>query len=400
MNKALVRVCLILMVAVIAQPLPAQNPAGECPVSPGVGASLLFPYFEVSIGDAGGVTTLISVNNALSGPVLARLVMWTDWGIPTAAFDIYLGAFDVQTINVRDLLNGVVPATGAGANLAAFDGCDVDPPTYPSPVFGADEVAQIQADHQGIAGPLSGATCSGQAYGDGIARGYITVDTVGSCAGAESVELIVTPLNSAIPYFGSKIPGHSTLQNALWGDLFFVDAAGNAAQGMDAVAIWADPSVFFGPNVYTFYGRYTFFDGADSRVPLPNVWNQRFANGGPFAGGAQIILWQDNGQPGPPETAVCGFTPSWAPLESTITALDENGQNAVLLADASFPVMTQRVDVGTLGIGFPFGWVQIDTPNRQSWAQPTLTAEGRFSAGVSGVPVGVLCDETPLQPLR
>ena len=40
--------------------------------------------------------------------------MWTDWGIPTMAFDIYLKGFDVQTINVRSLLDGLVPVTGVG----------------------------------------------------------------------------------------------------------------------------------------------------------------------------------------------------------------------------------------------------------------------------------------------
>ena len=39
------------------------------------------------------------------------MVRWTDWGVPTLAFDIYLTGYDVQTLNLRDLFAGNLPMT-------------------------------------------------------------------------------------------------------------------------------------------------------------------------------------------------------------------------------------------------------------------------------------------------
>ena len=42
----------------IVSPMPTR-----CQVGPGLGSSLLIPYFEVNLDDPSGITTLISVNN-------------------------------------------------------------------------------------------------------------------------------------------------------------------------------------------------------------------------------------------------------------------------------------------------------------------------------------------------
>src|SRR4051794_34211349 len=57
--------------------------SGNCRVSDQPAATLLIPYFEVDLAHPGGATTLMSVNNASSKPAIARVVMWTDWGVPT-----------------------------------------------------------------------------------------------------------------------------------------------------------------------------------------------------------------------------------------------------------------------------------------------------------------------------
>src|SRR5512134_1277002 len=71
------------------------------------GATLLLPYFEVDLADPIGMTTLFSIiasgefgtppnqfPSAASAGV-AHVTLWTDLGIPTFAFDIYLTGFDV-----------------------------------------------------------------------------------------------------------------------------------------------------------------------------------------------------------------------------------------------------------------------------------------------------------------
>src|SRR5262245_32657303 len=76
-------------------------------------ATLLLPYFEVDLGDPNGVTTLMSINNASATAVLAHVTVWSDLAVPTLAFNVYLTGYDVQTINIRDVLNGSLPFTAS-----------------------------------------------------------------------------------------------------------------------------------------------------------------------------------------------------------------------------------------------------------------------------------------------
>jgi hypothetical protein len=109
---------------------PKASPAGRCLIGPGLGSTLLFPYVEVDLSDPGGLTTSIAINNGLANPTMTRVVLWTDWGVPTLAFDLYLAGFDVQTINVRYLFEGTLPSTGHGVDLATlFENCGIRPPT-------------------------------------------------------------------------------------------------------------------------------------------------------------------------------------------------------------------------------------------------------------------------------
>src|SRR6185295_12439602 len=71
------------------------------------------PYFEVDRQNASGRTTLISIANAGDKAALAHVVLWTDLGVPSLAFDVYLTGYDVETINFRDLFNGRLPATAS-----------------------------------------------------------------------------------------------------------------------------------------------------------------------------------------------------------------------------------------------------------------------------------------------
>ena len=82
-------------------------------------ATLLLPYFEVDYlncslhGDCTGVNTLFSINNASATAVLAHVTLWTDESVPTLDFDVYLTGYDVQTISLCDVFNGVLPQTAS-----------------------------------------------------------------------------------------------------------------------------------------------------------------------------------------------------------------------------------------------------------------------------------------------
>lgn len=385
----------VLLGALLAAPALAQPRAGDCMVGPGLGATLLFPYFEVTPLAPAGTTTLISINNGLSAPTLARVVLWTDWGVPTLAFDLFLPGFDVQTINLYDLFRGVIPSTGNGLDLSGWPFCTSLTPVHSNPVLTSLEIDQLRAFHTGNKGPIHSG-CAAYAHGDGLARGYVTVDAVDECSGVEAITPLFTPANTAYPYFadGGGAAGIAKVDNTLWGDHVIVDFAGNFAQGSEAIALWADPGHFSGTDIFTFYGRFSGWDGRDDRVPLPYRWDQRFFNGGPFAGGASLVVWRSpNSAEASPVT--CGTAPAWWPLTATLGAMDEQAANYATLDPTACHLATQRLDVTSMAIPYAFGWIQLDSGLSQTWVQPTLTAGGRFSAAFQGIPVEFLCDRQP-----
>jgi len=413
--KALPTVVCVMIAVLLALPVAAENNgtaispagataspqlkagrAGVCMIGAGLASTLLYPYFEVDLADPNGVTTLISVNNGLNVPVMTRLVVWTDWGIPTMAFDIWLDGFDVQPINVRLLFQGIVPSTATGVDLSAFPFCDSSPPSYTNPALTNVEIQHLATAHTGQPGHIDD-LCYGADHGDNIARGYITIDTVDQCSDIEGHDPFYTPANTSYPYFaeGGAASGIATVNNTLWGDVIYVDFNNDSAQGSEAVAIWADDAEFTASDIYTFYGRHSAYDGSDERVPLPYRWDQRFLNGGPFAGGADLIVFQQPHHSGTSPIS-CVDHPGWWPMETGVNTLDEAAGNIETFATDLFPLVTQRVPISTVGPSYDFGWIQIQGNTlQQMWVQPILTAGGRFSAGYNGFPVEFLCGMAP-----
>src|ERR1700712_506440 len=102
----------ILAVGVVSIPLPAA--AVLCTIDDVPAATLLLPYFEVDLGKANGGNTVFSVNNSGSAAVVAHAVIWAHLSVPVLDFNIYLTGYDVQLVNLRDILvSGIVPQTAS-----------------------------------------------------------------------------------------------------------------------------------------------------------------------------------------------------------------------------------------------------------------------------------------------
>jgi hypothetical protein len=371
---------LALLLGAGAAPLAAQ----DCRRGDRPAATLLFPYFEVDIDNPGGSTTLIAINNTNTGvPVLAHVVVWTDWGLATVAFDVFLRSGDVQTINLRDVFaSGGGPVTGPGA--AIFSGCTdtIGGPVLPPGV--------LQTAHTGRS--TLGKCFSSSRADTSIATGYITVDVAGRCSSAGT-----TPASPGYFSGGSRV---ALNDNVLWGDIFYVDPDGNFAGGQTAVHIVADPPRF-GPGSYTFYGKWVGFDGSDERTPLSNRWGTRFITGGAFTGGTHLIVWRDTRFDG--ITPVdCGTSPSWVPLgELGVVARDEGANVQSFPSPSFFDLATQRVDVdAAINPSFLFGWLDLrldhgDNTPAQAWVGWDANASGRFNVNLAGVPFNDPCVMTP-----
>jgi hypothetical protein len=393
-----------------------------CTIDAVPAATLLLPYFEVDLANATGQTTLFSVNNASATAVLAHVVVWSDLSVPVLDFNIYLTGYDVQTVNLRDVLTGTLPRTASAgqdpANTISPKGSFSQDINFascsgllPPPQLPASFVDHLRLSLTGQSSPVLGNRCAGRAFGDNIARGYITVDTVNNCT-------LRFPGDPG--YFG----GDATNQNVLWGDYFYVNTAQNFADGNTLVHIEAsatNPETSIAGQ-YTFYGRYVGWNASDNREPLATNFAARYVTGGTFSGGTSLIVWRDSKVNQGPFTCPVspGVRPSWYPLgQEGIVIFDEQEQPQVAQSFPvspqppqtgliPFPAESQRTLVGgaSLPVPFDFGWLYLDLNTTvaaagnnppedpaaaQAWVTIEMQAQGRFSVGFDAIQLDSAC---------
>ncbi len=397
----------------------SQAPAVIGTVDAVPAATLLLPYFEVDSVNPLGVTTLMSVNNASATAILAHVTVWTDMSVPVLDFSIYLTGYDVQTINLRDVLVlGNLPRTASAGQDPTntispkgiysqdinFASCSGILPYAPLP---ANYLTHLANALTGKASSFFTApnNCSGFRYGDAIMRGYVTVDTVNACQ-------VLFP--SSTGYFVAGGGGIATVQNVLWGDYFYVDQTNNFAQGDTLVHIEAsatNPQTSV-PGEYTFYGRYVNWTAADNREPLVSEFATRYISGGVFTGGTSIVAYRDAKQIVNPFS--CTSYPAWYPLpQEQIVIFDETEQPTLppvctvspcvsTPGSNPFPIEAQRTRVGSTALAppFNFGWLFLDLNgsvvgaaavppedplSMQNWITTIMDASGRFSVGFSAI---------------
>ncbi|MEA2601801.1 MAG: hypothetical protein QOF89_2793 [Acidobacteriota bacterium] len=413
-----------------------------CTIDDVPAATLLLPYFEVDLGNLNGTKTLFSINNASASAAVAHVTIWTDQSIPTLDFDVYLTGYDVQTISLQDIfIRGFLPVTADdGADLAndsispqgslsqdinfpGSSGPCVAP--YKNPVLDSTRITNLQAAHTGRNAPAYGG-CLGAAYGDNIARGYITVDSVTQCN-------LLFP--SSATYFSGGIADN---RNILWGDYFYVNSNQNFASGETLVHVEACPSPSVGngaghcpftPGQYTFYGRYAAVAGQDQREPLATTFASRYFMGGDFNGGTRLVVWRDSktiptGINGP-YNCNAADGPAWFPLnQSDVVAFDEteNPQDLCFTGDVvsppqggaqtCFPLEAQRVNlVGGNVIGSnptpssALGWIYLNLNTTvsgvnypasnpaiaQAWVETLMDSNGRFEVGYDAIQLDSAC---------
>jgi hypothetical protein len=312
------RVALALLSALVtisASAGVADNDA-TCDIKVGPAATLLLPYFEVDLEKTGEQTTLFTITNVSRYSQIAHVTLWTDWSFPVLTFNIFLVGYDVQSINLKDILvNGIVasavgtgpttvksplggltsPANGGpgytNPNFKAAIECDVLPGVLPQTLVAAVRTALTTGDYNPGASACPNKT--GGFHANAI--GYATIDVVGSC----TTRLASDPL-----YYTTDL----LFDNVLIGDYQQIGPkpAGTSAASFDAggnpmVHIRAIPEGgAAGSNVatelpYTFYDRYTPATNRiqDRRQPLPSTFAARFIQGGTAAFATNYTIWRE-----------------------------------------------------------------------------------------------------------
>src|SRR6266436_1260697 len=82
------------------------NNDDSCDISTAPAATLLLPYFEVDFvsPQTTAQTTLWTVTNVTQIPQIAHVTVWTDLSFPVLDFNLFLTGYDVQAINMYDIL--------------------------------------------------------------------------------------------------------------------------------------------------------------------------------------------------------------------------------------------------------------------------------------------------------
>ena len=427
-NRRLLPVAVLLLLAIplLGDTFPIGGPRStdnddSCDIATLPAATLLLPYFEVDIDDFEGETTLFTVTNVGDRARVVRVTLWTDYGYPVVSFNIYLTGYDVQSINLRDVLasgrigadegtgTSVSPVgdfsrtAGAGYNLA---NCTTIPHLGPAMVAVLQE-----AFTEGEIG-----SCEvGHVHANAV--GYATMDVVSQCTGA---------LPTDDEYFTEDI----RYENVLTGEYQQVHPANAYAQGGTLVHIRAIPeggtqtsrggSPALTENFpRTFYQRFLPDDTvSDARQPLPATFFARWIDGTSASYETSFKIWRELASR---DARTCGRGGNDTMTVAEIVMFDEAenafSQERPPAGDPPRPAVagdlpgTARINVNDSEYfprpvnGANAGWVYLNLDSRdagatfaeQAWAISSMRAEGRYSVDMDATGLGNGCSPRAAQ---
>jgi hypothetical protein len=400
----------------------------SCDIAQLPAATLLLPYFEVDLEYFGGETTLFTVTNVTNVDRIARVTLWTDYAQPVLTFNIFLTGYDVQAINLFDVIGRglIAPDSGTGTGVSTpgkysdrnpdydFTGCGRLPGT-----LSAESIARMRGAFTTGRIPAMGNLPACREIGGTHenAIGYATIDVVRTCS---------AHLPTDREYWTEDI----AFDNVLIGDYHQVYGAQNFAQTNAMVHIRAvpeggspaqrraRPQDFQSGFPRTFYSRYQAASeaGFDARQPLPSTFAARWISGGAGNFQTSYKIWRE----GRTDGRSCGSAAQEAELSlSELVRFDEaeNGagtpdyslHQAPLPSDLYLPA-TSRTYVDDrelypqLTNGAVAGWLYLNLDRcagsdfpctdefaTQNWVVTSMRAEGRYSGDADAVALGNGC---------
>jgi hypothetical protein len=394
------------------------NNDDSCDIGVAPAATLLLPYFQVDLANPAGETTLFTITNVSQLPQIAHVTVWTDFSFPVLDFNIFLTGYDVQSINLFDVIQrGLIapPGTSSDSDTGRRSLDNDDNPLLD--ITNCDRLAVTIRSP--LIDDLRSALTTGRTTGCGTARignthtqaiGYVTVDLASSCN---------TSLPTDAGYFTTQV----LYDNVLIGDYQQVNSSQNFAQGNPMVHIRAVPEGGApGAGVTnfdrTFYSRYQAGGTADRRQPLPSTFAARWISGGATAFNTSFKIWRE-GTTG--ATAGCVVSANGAIAITEFVRFDEAENpttftpdeiispvppGGVSLPETSRPNVTDSIFPPNPD-GAVAGWMylnldngQVQTPVNvasQNWVIVSMTADGRYSVDYDAAWLGNGC--SPAAPV-
>ena len=397
-------------------------------------ATLLLPYFEVDIESQAGVgeTTLFTITNTTNLPQVAHITLWTDWSYPVIDFNVYLTGYDVQSINLYDVIarGRLAPDSGTGSAISPVGSLSGNPVTdvdRDNPLVNeasCASAAPVQLSQPFITrmqqafvlgrvpahGSLAACPTVGTVHENAV--GYVTIDVNSTCS---------TALPTDPDYFTRDI----LFDNVLVGDYQQVNGGEDFAQGSPMVHIRAipeggtpqtraaDPGSYEVPFRRTFYSRYqpAATNTADGRQPLPSLFAARWISGGATGYQTSFKIWREGITNG---SAACSAYVTNSDLdvlefvrfdeeENPTTFAPEVPICAPLEREVVFPPTSLR-DVSNheffpeTSSGDVAGWMYLnldhcnaDAYGTQAWVTVSMRAEGRYSTDIDAPAMGNGC---------
>ncbi|HEV7238040.1 MAG TPA: hypothetical protein VGQ36_02290 [Thermoanaerobaculia bacterium] len=411
--KTILRTLLALTFAWTASAATTHND-DSCDIAVLPAATLLLPYFEVDLDDRNGETTIFTITNASHLDAIALVTLWTDRAFPVINFNVYLTGYDVQALNLFDIIERGIIAPDAGTGTAItkrgtfsdanpsldLTACDRLPGVLDNAYVARMQSAFTEGTVSDL-GALKG--CAGIGNEHDNAVGYATIDVVASCTTNQATDPA---------YWTSDI----RYDNVLLGDYQQINSRENFAQGGPLVHIRAipeggtpadrraSPITHDAGFARTFYARYQspLSPKLDGRQPLPSQFAVRWIQGGTGWFQTSLKVWREA------RVGIDASCDDYAADENLavheIVTFDES-ENAVGSGNQSIELSaTSRTNVGDAQIypqlanGAISGWVYLnldlarnDDVASQSWVISSMRAEGRYSADIDAIALGNGC---------
>jgi hypothetical protein len=392
----------------------------SCDIKVAPAATLLLPYFEVDLQNRSNQTTLFTITNVTPLPQIARATIWTDYAFPVLTFNLFLTGYDVQAINLFDVLeHGRIGAEGGtssdsdtgrrSAGNDANERLDTSAcgqlPGRISPQSLADLRSALTLGRTTACGTARVGAVHGSAIGS------VTIDVVRNCSSTMPVEA---------GYFSNEI----LYDNVLIGDYQQVHPAGNSAQSNTMVHIRAIPEGGLSGSATssfrrTFYSRLQNGGTSDRRQPLPSTFAARWIEGGVGELNTSFKVWRE-GVTG--AGAGCAVSANAAIPYPDIVRFNDWGRGEALrfceiiitvppdcgryrspaLArfdnrDTNYLPRTNSDVAGWMYFNFDDSWSSPDDLAAQSWVVVSMEAEGRFAVDLDATALGNGCSPPALE---
>lgn len=363
--RSIIKARISFILLAVLTVLPGSAKGELCTIDDVPAATLLVPYFEVSLPQRcarGRFDTEIKVTNLGAAARIANVVIWSEWSVPVLRFQLELTGYDVDSFKLSDVLcQGIAPDISSGPQ-----------------VIDADDLSYAQAVLTGRPAPATG-QCASHPNPSGKGVGYITID-------------VVNTDSPGMPGDGASYVNDLGFANVLLGDIYYLDAKVPGATrvcgkggsscirqfkryvsrergvpGIRAVAIEAGEPGDFSAGDRTFYGRYLGANATDRREPLPTTYHVRYAQT-ERRKKFDLIVWREGNSASAPVS--CLEEPSWHPMGITqAVAFDENsnpidlevefGEEATL-SYTSFHDETTVIKNALRDLEFEDGWIFLN----------------------------------------